>query len=137
MARTKASIEAAGVVGDHREADAARTGVEIFRVIASRFGPMGVAFNHLDSADDEDFAGVAGLENVSSSRKGISAAYRFRRCFEKFAIRINHRAPQLLRQQPSRSVGEAELMRPVLNNSDLFSRLLDFNESHNCAPPVS
>jgi len=40
------------VVGDHREAGAARTGVEIFRVIASRFGLMGVAFNHLDSADD-------------------------------------------------------------------------------------
>ena len=61
------------VVGDHREADAARTGVEIFRVFASRFGLMGVAFNHLDSADDEDFAGIARLKNVSPSRKGISA----------------------------------------------------------------
>ena len=115
------------VVGDHREADAARTGVEIFRVIASRFGPMGVAFNHLDSADDEDFAGVAGLEKRIVFTERHFGLIDLDDVFEKFAIRINHRAPQLLRQQPSRSVGEAELMRPVstirlsLTNSDLTS----------------
>ena len=98
------------VVGDHREADAARTGVEIFRVFASRFGLMGVAFNHLDSADDGILPALPGSKNLSPSRERNFGLIDFDDAFEKFAIRIDHRTPQFLRQQPSCSVGEAELI---------------------------
>ena len=62
-----------GIVRYHGEADAAGTRIEIFRVLASRPGLIGVAIDHLDSPDDEDFASIARSKNVSPSRKGISA----------------------------------------------------------------
>ena len=96
------------VVGDHREADAARTRIEIFGVFTARFGQMGVAFNHLGSADDEDFAGVAGLKYFAFTERNFGLI-DFDDAFEKFAIRIDHRAPQFLRQQPSGSVGDSRV----------------------------
>ena len=48
-----------GIVGDHGEANAAGTRVEIFGVLASRFGLVCVALDDFDSPDDEDFAGVS------------------------------------------------------------------------------
>ena len=82
----------------------------IFCVFAARFGQVGVAFDHLDSADDEDFARVAGLEKHIAFTERDFGLIDFDDAFEKFAIRIDHRAPQFLRQQPSCSVGEAELI---------------------------
>ena len=62
-----------GIVGDHGEANAARTRIEIFGVLASRLGLIDVAIDHLDGPDDEDFAGIAGLEECIALRgKGIS-----------------------------------------------------------------
>ena len=79
-------------------------------MFTARFGQVGVAFNHLDSADDEDFARVAGLEKHIAFTERNFGLIDFDDAFEKFAIRIDHRAPQFLRQQPSGSVGEAELI---------------------------
>ena len=47
------------VVGDHGQAQTARTGVEILRTLAPRLGPAGAAIDHLDRAGDQDFAGRA------------------------------------------------------------------------------
>src|SRR5208337_3357123 len=50
------------IVRYHGEADATGTRIEIFRVLASWPGLIGVAIDHLDGPDDEDFASIAGLE---------------------------------------------------------------------------
>ena len=98
-----------GIVGDHGKADVARTCIEVFGVLASRPSLIDAAIDHLDGPDDEDFAGIAGFEDASPSRKGISAD-RLRRPLQWFAIRIDHRSSQLLRQQPGGLVGDAELV---------------------------
>src|SRR6202140_5214619 len=59
-----------GIVGDHGEANAAGTRVEIFGVLASRFGLIRVALDDLDSPDDEDFAGVSGFEECIAFAEG-------------------------------------------------------------------
>ena len=59
-----------GIVGDHGEANAAGTCVEIFGVFASRFGLIGVALDDFDSADDDDFAGVSGFDECIAFAKG-------------------------------------------------------------------
>jgi hypothetical protein len=51
---------------------------------------VGVAFNHLDSADNEDLAGVAGLEKRIAFTKGNFGLINFDDAFEQFAIRIDH-----------------------------------------------
>src|SRR5512140_2442792 len=51
-----------GIAGDHGKADAARTCIEIFGMLASWLGLIGIAIDDLDGPDDEDFAGIAGLE---------------------------------------------------------------------------
>ena len=79
-------------------------------MFAAWFGLMGVAFNHLDSADDEDFAGAAGFEKRIAFTERDFGLIDFDDAVEKLAIRIDHRAPQFLRQQPSCSVGDAELI---------------------------
>ena len=59
-----------GIVGDHGEANAARARIEIFCVPASRLGLIDVAIDHLDGANDEDFAGGAGLEECIAFAEG-------------------------------------------------------------------
>src|SRR5271169_5462704 len=59
-----------GIVLDRSEADAARARVEIFRVLAARLGLVGIAINHFNRADDEDFAGGARLEKGVALPKG-------------------------------------------------------------------
>ena len=99
-----------GIVRYHSEADATGTRIEIFRVLASRPGLIGVAIDHLDGPDDEDFAGIAGLEECVAFAKGDFRLIDFNHPFERFPVWVDHRSPQLLRQQPSRPVGEAELI---------------------------
>src|ERR1700693_5380453 len=98
------------IVRYHSEADATGTGIEIFRVLASRLGLIGVAINHLDRPDDEDFAGIAGLEECVALAEGDFRLIVFIVPFEMFAVWVDHRSPQLLRQQPSCPVSEAELI---------------------------
>ena len=99
-----------GIVGDHGEADAARARIEIFRVLASRLGLIDVAIDHLDGADDEDFSGVAGLEECIAFAERDFRLIDLDDAFQWFAIWIDHRSPQLLRQQPSGLVSDAELV---------------------------
>ena len=42
-------------------------------MLASWLGLIGIAIDDLDGPDDEDFAGIAGLEECVASRNGISA----------------------------------------------------------------
>ncbi len=76
-------------------------------MLASRPGLIGVAIDHLDGPDDEDFASIAGLEALA---KGDFRLIDFNDPFERFSVWVDHRSPQLLRQQPSRPVSEAELI---------------------------
>ena len=99
-----------GIVRDHGEADAARAGVEVFGVFASRLGLVRVAINHFDRACDQDFARPVGIEESVVGAKGDFRLIDFDDAFERFAIRIDHGAPQLLCQKPGRLVGEAELI---------------------------
>ena len=99
-----------GIVRDHGEADAAGAGVEVFGVFASRLGLVRVAIDHFDRARDQDFAGPVGIEECVVGAKGDFRLIDFDDAFEKFAVRIDHGAPQLLRQKPGRLVGEAELI---------------------------
>jgi len=62
-----------GIVGDHGKSNAARTRVEIFCALTSWLGLVGVALDHLDGPDDEDFSRVSGLEECIAFAEGISA----------------------------------------------------------------
>jgi len=59
-----------GIVRDHGQADATGTRIEILGVLASWLALIGVAIDHLDSPDDEDFASIAGLEECVAFAKG-------------------------------------------------------------------
>lgn len=99
-----------GIVSDHREADAAGAGIEVFCVFGSRVGSVRVTINHFDRACDKDFPCVARLEKTITSPEWNFRLIDFDDSFERFAVRIDHRAPELLRQQPSSFVREAELI---------------------------
>ena len=99
-----------GIVRDHCEADAARARIEVFCVFASRFGLVGVAIDHFDRACDEDFSGVARLEESIADPEWNFRLIDFDDAFERLAVWIDHGAPQFLRQKPGCLVGEAELI---------------------------
>ncbi len=99
-----------GIVGDHGEANATGTRVEIFGVFAARFGLVGVAFDHLDGAYDEDFSSIAALEGVIAFPEGDFRLIDFNHALQRLPVWIEHRAPELLRQQPSGLVGDAKLV---------------------------
>jgi hypothetical protein len=66
-----------GIVGDRGEANAAGTRVEIFGVLASRFGLICVALDDFDSPDDAaqaPFHTVARLSLLAKSQLGLDAA---------------------------------------------------------------
>ena len=62
------------------------------------------------TTDDEDFAGVSGFEECIAFAEGNFGLINFDDAFQWFAIRIDHRAPQLLCQQPGGFVGHAKLI---------------------------
>src|SRR5271165_1490824 len=92
------------IVRYHGEADATGTRIEIFRVLASWPGLIGVAIDHLDGPDDEDFASIAGLEECVALAEGDFRLIDFNDPFERFSVWVDHRSPQLLRpwRAPSR-----------------------------------
>ena len=79
-------------------------------MLASRLGLIDVAIDHLDGPDDEDFAGIAGLEECIAFTEGNFRLIDFDDPLQWFAIWIDHRSSQLLRQQPGGLVGDAELV---------------------------
>ncbi len=99
-----------GIVGDRREAQATGARIEVFPASSSRLGLACGAIDHLDRARDEDLPGGPGLEKGVADAKGNFRLIHFNDSFEKVAVGIDHRAPQLLRQKPSRLVGDAELV---------------------------
>jgi hypothetical protein len=73
-----------GIVRDHGEANAAGTRVEIFDVLASRFGLICVALDDFDGPDDQDFAGVSGFEECIAFAKGYFGLINFDDAFQWF-----------------------------------------------------
>ena len=77
-------------------------------MLASWLGLIGIAIDDLDGPDDEDFAGIAGLEEFIALAEWNFRLIDFDNSFQWLAIRIDHRSPQLPRQQPSGLVGDAK-----------------------------
>src|SRR5664279_1675531 len=77
-----------GIVGDHGEANATGTRVEIFGVLGARFGLVGVAFDHLNGAYDEDFACVAALEGSIAFPERDFRLVDFNHALQRFTVRI-------------------------------------------------
>ena len=86
-------------------------------MLASRPGLIGVAIDHLDGPDDEDFASIAGLEECVAIAEGDFRLIDFNDPFERFSVWVDHRSPQLLRQQPSRPVTKVASLSQVRNRS--------------------
>src|SRR5208283_4207138 len=83
------------IVRYHGEADATGTRIEIFRVLASWPGLIGVAIDHLDGPDDEDLASIAGLEECVALAEGDFRLIDFNDPLERFSVWVDHRSPQL------------------------------------------
>ena len=96
------------IVGDHSEAHSARARIEVFGVLASRLGLIGVAIDHLDGPDDENFSGRARKRRRLRGRE--FPPDRLRRRPPRDRDRGDHRPTQFLRQQPSGLVSDAELI---------------------------
>ena len=99
LALTKASIDAAewsAIV-----AYSAGTRIEIFGVLASRLGLIGVAIDHLDGPDNENLAAIAGLSIAVAERD--FRLIDFDHALQGFTIRVDHRSAQFLGQQAKRS----------------------------------
>ena len=84
-----------GVVGDHGEANAARTRIEIFRVLAPRLGLIDVVIDHLDGAHDKDFSNIDGLKECITFAEGHFRLIDLDDSLQRFAIRIDHRSALL------------------------------------------
>ena len=61
------------IVRDHGEADAAGPCIEVFGPYLPWLGLVGVAVDHLDGSGNEDFPGIAGIEERVTDAEGISA----------------------------------------------------------------
>ena len=70
---------------------------------------VGVALDDLDRSGNRNLPRVAGLEERVANPERNLRLIDLDDAFEKFSVRIDHRAPQFLRQQPGRLVGDAEL----------------------------
>ena len=51
-----------GIVRDPWRGGWARARIEVFHPLPARLGSIDIAINHLDGADDEDFPGIARIE---------------------------------------------------------------------------
>ena len=105
------------VAGNGGEPDAPRQGVEVLPPESLGFlrfpgGPV----DHFDSTDDDDLAGLqrdVGIGGGGAERH--LGLVHLDHALQRIAVRIDHRAPQLLRQQPGGLVGaEAQLPHQLL-----------------------
>src|SRR5882672_1486230 len=87
-----------GIVGNGGETNAARTRVEIFGMLASWLGLIGVALDHLERPYDEDFSSIAAFKKCIAFAEGNFGLIDFDNAFQWFAIWIHHRAPEFLSQ---------------------------------------
>jgi len=94
------------VARDGGEADAARQGVEVSSAVSLGFVRLpGRMVDHLHRADDEHLAGLERTRRVFIRPKWHFGLVDLDDALQRIAVRINHRAPQFLFQQPSRFVG--------------------------------
>ena len=104
------------VAGYRREPDAPRKGIEVF--LPESLGSLrlpGGPVDHFDGADDDDLAGLErGVGIVVGAERHLGLVH-FDHSLQRIAVGIDHRAPQLLRQQPGGLVGtEAQLPHQLL-----------------------
>jgi hypothetical protein len=99
-----------GIIRDHSKADAAGSGIEVFGSFALWLGLIRVAIDHLNGPGNEDFPSVAGIKETVAGTKGDFRLIDFNDPFEGVSVRVDHRSPQLLCQQPGGPIGEAELI---------------------------
>ena len=109
LARMKACREAAELSG----IAASRTRPErVSRYFALNFRGLArfvVRSTTSDRAGNNDLAGLSGIEEAVIGSEGNLGLIDLDHPFQKRAIRIDHRAAQLLRQKPCRLVGHAKL----------------------------
>ena len=99
-----------GIIRDHGQADAAGPGIEVFGSLALWLGLIRVAIDHLNGPGNEDFPSVAGIKEAVAGTKGDFRLINFNHPFEGVSVRIDHRSPQLLCQQPGGPIGKAKLI---------------------------
>jgi hypothetical protein len=78
---------------------------------------IGAAIDDLDGANDEDFPGVAGFEECIARAERDFRLIDFNDPFERCPIRIDHRSPQFLRQQPGGQTVQAWTSHPLVHAS--------------------
>ena len=79
-------------------------------MLTSRLRLIDVAIDHLDGPNHENFAGISSFEERIAFPKRDFRLIDLDDTFQWFAIRIDHRSAQLLRQQPRGLVSDAELV---------------------------
>ena len=108
LARTKASIDLAELSAITARRSRPERVSRYFPPLRRGLGSACAAINHLDRTRDEDFAAAPGSKGVAGA-EGNFRLIHLDDAFEKIAVGIDHRAPQL-REQPGRLVGDAELV---------------------------
>src|SRR5712672_184938 len=98
-----------GVVRDSGETDTSRPSIQVFRSFPPWLGLVGAAVDDLDSAGDKDLPGFHGIEKAVVGPERNFGLVDLRHALQRLALRIDHRSSELLRQQPSSLVRDAEL----------------------------
>ena len=97
------------------EPDASRQGIEVLSSKSLWFLRLsGGVIDDLDGTDDDHLAGLGDLEEAVIGAERHLGLVDLDDAFQWFALRVHHRPPQFLRQQPSRAVGEPKLPLQLL-----------------------
>src|SRR6202048_411389 len=98
-----------GVVWDSGETDTSRPSIQVFRSFPPWLGLVCAAVDHLDSASDKDLPGFYGIEKAVVGPERNFGLVDLHHALQRLALGIDHRSSELLRQQPSSLVRDAEL----------------------------
>src|SRR6516162_6387738 len=98
-----------GVVRDDGEADATRASIQVFRPFPSWLGLVGAAIDHLDGARDKDLPGFHRIKKAVVGPERNFGLVDLHHALQRLALGIDHRPPELLRQQPGGLVCDTEL----------------------------
>ena len=86
---------------------AAGARIEVFSMFSARLRLIDVTINNLDHPNHEDPGGIARLEEGISLAEWNLCLIDFDDALQRIAFRIDHRAAQLLSQQPSGLICDA------------------------------
>jgi hypothetical protein len=98
-----------GIVRDGGETDATRPSVQVFRPFAPWLGLVGAAIDHLDGADDKNLPGFHRIQKAVVGPERNFGLVDLYHALQRLALGIDHRPSELLGQQPSGLVCDAEL----------------------------